>query len=343
MLWFPNLQAITSRYCKSCHVCQVTAKQGAVQKAPMLISKLATQPFDHIAMDLVGEIVPPSAKGHRYILTIICTSSRYPEAIALKKIDTRSVIEALQNFFFRFGIPQKITTDNGTQFCSKQMEEFFEMLHIQHIRSTPWHAQSNGIIEVYHYSLKKSLKRLCVERVRDWDLFIGPCLFAHRDARHESTGFSPFEIVFGRTVKGAAQVLRQLMTDESIEPETKTTYQYVLDLRSRIQETCKLAFEESRKSQISSKIQFDKRAKHRSFLVGDQVLLLLSSKSNCLEYHLPGPFKVTKVVGLYDYEIELDKGKRKVFHINMLKKYFSEIQRFPRRGGRWFHTGQRNR
>ena len=58
------------------------------------------------------------------------------------------------------------------------------------------------------------------------------------------------------------------------------------------------------------------------------MLLLLSSKSNCLEYHFSGPFKVTKVVGLYDYEIELDKGKRKIFHITMLKKYFPRSNDF---------------
>ena len=168
----------------------------------------------------------------------------------------------------------------------------------------------------------------CGQIARWWSVYI-----TKKRARHESTGFSPFEIVFGRTIKGAAQVLRQLMTDESIEPETKTTYQYVLDLRSRIQETCKLAFEESKKSQISSKIQFDKRAKHRSFLVGDQVLLLLSSKSNCLEYHFSGPFKDTKIVGLYDYEIELDTGKRKIFHINMIKKYFPRSNEFLEGGG----------
>ena len=206
------------------------------------------------------------------------------------------------------------------------MEDFFQMLGIKHIKSTFFHPQNNGIIEIFHYSLKKSLKRLCVERVKDWPAFIGPCLFAQREAIHESTGFAPFEVVFGKSVKGGAQILRQLLTNETLEPEVKTTYQHVLDLRSRIQETCKIVKEELGKSQARSKIQFDKRTKHRTFKVGDLVLLLLSAKSNCLEYYFSGPFKITRVVGIYDYEIEMSNGKKKVFHINMLKKY---VQREP--------------
>ena len=87
--WCPNLHTLTTRFCQSCHICQLTSKQGSVPKSPMLISKLADQPFEHLAMDLCGEIIPPSSQGHKYILTIICCSSRYPEAIPLKKIDTK--------------------------------------------------------------------------------------------------------------------------------------------------------------------------------------------------------------------------------------------------------------
>ena len=99
------------------------------------------------------------------------------------------------------------------------MEDFFKMLNIKHVKSTPYHAMSNGIIEAYNKSLKKSLKRLCIEKVKEWNLYLGPCLFAHRESRHESTGFSPNEVIFGRTLKGPNQILRQLLTNDSVEPE----------------------------------------------------------------------------------------------------------------------------
>ena len=79
----------------------------------MLISKLANQPFEFLAMDLVGKIVPPSSQEHRYILTIICVSSRYSEAIALRRIDTRAIINALQNFFSALEYPIELPSTMG--------------------------------------------------------------------------------------------------------------------------------------------------------------------------------------------------------------------------------------
>ena len=71
--------------------------------------------------------------------------------------------------------------------------------------------------------------------------FINPLLFAYREARQEATGFSPFELLFGRTVRGPVQVLKKLWSEEEEVPEVTTSYQYVLELRERLNETMKLA------------------------------------------------------------------------------------------------------
>ena len=88
------------------------------------------------------------------------------------------------------------------------------------------------------------LKRLCSEQPRQWHRFINPLLFAYREVPQESTGFSPFEMIYGRTVRGPMQILRELWTNESDSPEVKTSYQYVFELRERLEETMKLACEE---------------------------------------------------------------------------------------------------
>ena len=247
--WFEGIVAYTHRYCKSCDVCQRTIKHGIVPKAPMLISKLSDAPFSRIACDLVGPIIPASSSGYSYILTIIDMATRYPDAIPLKRITTSKVADTLKDFFFRMGIPDVITTDNGPQFCSNEMEDFLKMFKIKHVRSTPYHAASNGCVENFNGSLKKCLLRLCQENTKQWDSYIGPCLYGLRETVHSSTGFSPNECVFGRTLKSSGEILRQLFTDDQVEPETKTTYQHVLDLRNRIQETCKLVKSELANSQ----------------------------------------------------------------------------------------------
>ena len=248
--WFDGIVSYTHRYCKSCDVCQRTIKHGKISKAPMLISKLSDSPFSRISCDLVGPIIPSSQSGYTYILTIIDLATRYPDAIPLKRITTGKVAEALKDFFFRMGIPDVISTDNGPQFCSNEMEDFFKLFKIKHIRSTPYHPMAMGCVENLNGSLKKCLLRLCAENTKQWDTFIGPCLYALRETVHSSTGFSPNECVFGRTLKSSGDILRQLLTDDQVVPEIRTTYQHVLDLRSKIQETCELV--KKRTSQFST-------------------------------------------------------------------------------------------
>ena len=321
--YWPGCQVEIKRWTQSCDICQKTVKQGSVPRAPMQISKLADYPFQHIAVDLIGELVPASGAGHRYILTIIDLATRYPEAIPLKKIDTTHVANALQSFFYRMGIPDRITSDGGSQFCSDHMEQFFKSMNIKHIRTSPYHAQSNGLVEAYNFCLKKALERLAAERIRDWHLYIEPCLFAYRETPQSSTGFSPNELLFGRTLKGPLQLLRQLLTNETVSPEVKTTYQHVLDLRSRIQETCEIVKQELAKAQGRSKVYFDKKSKDRMLKVGDLVLLMLPTSRNKLELQWRGPYPVTKVIGMCDYQIKMENGKLKTFHVNMLKAYYA--------------------
>ena len=77
--------------------------------------------------------------------------------------------------------------------------------------------------------------------------------------------------------------------------------QHVLDLRSKIQETCELVKKELANSQQRNKIQFDKKSKHRTLTVGSSVLLMRPTMQNALQYKWDGPYTVTKVIGLYDY------------------------------------------
>ena len=118
------------------------------------------------------------------------------------------------------------------------------MLRIQQLTTTPCHPMCNGLVERFNGTLKRMLKKMCSERPRDWDRFLPAVLFAYREVPQESLGFSPFELLHGRTVKGPIGILKELWTGENQGEEVKTTYQYVIDLRERLEETCKLAHQE---------------------------------------------------------------------------------------------------
>ncbi|XP_061195768.1 uncharacterized protein LOC133203996 [Saccostrea echinata] len=93
--YWPGIQGDVKRYCQSCDVCQRTFPKGKVTKVPLEKMPLIDTPFERVAVDLVGPIAPVTEKGNRYILTVVDYSTRYPEAIPLKGIETERVAEAL--------------------------------------------------------------------------------------------------------------------------------------------------------------------------------------------------------------------------------------------------------
>ena len=103
-------------------------------------------------------------------------------------------------------------------------------------------------------------------------------------------------MLYGRTVNVPLQILRKLWTKEQDDPDTRTTYQYVVDLRNKLQDTWDLAQNELRRSQVRQKKYLDARTKDRTFKKGDQVLILLPTSENKLLMHWKGPFEVLERV-----------------------------------------------
>ena len=318
--FWPNLYAEIKRYCQSCDVCQKTTPRGKVGKVPLGHMPLISIPFQRVGVDLVGPIKSENPRKFQYILVLVDYATRYPEATPLKNIRAETVAEALVNMYSRVGVPREILTDQGKQFISDVMREVSRLLSVRQMTSSPYHPQTNGLVERFNGVLKRMLARMCEERPNDWDRYINPLLFAYREAPQASLGFSPFELLYGRTVRGPMAILRELWTNENVEPETKLTYTYVLDLRNRLEQTCSIALNELQKSSDIYRHHFNKTAKNRQFQAKDKVLLLLPTAHDKLHLQWQGPFEVMERVGTCDYRIDKG-GKIKLFHANMLKRY----------------------
>ena len=123
-------------------------------------------------------------------------------------------------------------------------------------------------------------------------------------------------------------ILRELWTGEGQQEEQeklKTTYQYVLELRERLEDTCTLAHAELKKAQVKQKKWYDKKTRPKLLKPGDKALLQLPTEKNKLLMQWKGPYKVIKKGYENDYLLDID-GKLKTFHANMLKKY---VERKP--------------
>ncbi|XP_038052264.1 uncharacterized protein LOC119724977 [Patiria miniata] len=323
--FWPGIHSSIRRFVKSCDICQRTYPKGKVKKLPLGSHPLIDTPFQRVAVDIVGPIHPATDKGNRFVLTVVDYATRYPEAVPLRNIETPTVAEALVNIFSRVGVPKEILSDQGSQFMSGLMREVSRLLSVKQLTTTPYHPACNGLVERFNGTLKQMLRKMSTERPKDWDRYFGALLFAYREAPQASLGFSPFELLYGRTIRGPMSILRDLWTGETKEEDTRTTYQYVIDLKNRLRETCELAQQSLNKAQIRQKKYYDKRSRDRQFKVGDEVLLLLPTDSNKLLLQWKGPFPVVAKQGNLDYQIDMN-GTVKTFHANLLKLYVRRVE-----------------
>ena len=111
-------------------------------------------------MDFIGQINPPSSKGHRFVLVATDYFTKWTEAVPLKNMTHREVIEFItEHIIHKFGIPQTLTTDQGSSFISKEVSAFSESCKIKLFNSSPYYDQVNGQAESSNKVLIKLIKK----------------------------------------------------------------------------------------------------------------------------------------------------------------------------------------
>ena len=83
------------RFCHSCDKCQKMSPLTNHRPVSLGVTPIIDEPFSRVAVDIVGTIKPVSEQGNQYILTVMDYATRYPEAVALKRIDAEKAAEAL--------------------------------------------------------------------------------------------------------------------------------------------------------------------------------------------------------------------------------------------------------
>ena len=149
--WFPNLDKMVEIEVKSCLACQATVyKKG---REPLSMSPLPNGPWESIKADFYGPL--PSGE---YLLLIIDEYSRWVEVEITKTIKAQTIIALLDKVFSCYGIPYKVTTDNGPPFQSNELKRFFNYMGITHRRITPLWPQANAQPENFNRMLRKTIQ-----------------------------------------------------------------------------------------------------------------------------------------------------------------------------------------
>ena len=259
VLW-PMLHKDVVQWCLSCDTCQRNRKNKA-SKAPMMEVPVLAVPFEKVAIDLVGPF-ERAKSGHRFVLTCIDLASRYPEAIPLRAATAEDVAEALLEIFSRHRLSRTILSDQGHNLTGKLMTQLCERLHIEKIQTSPYHPESNGCVERLHGTLVPMLKKAADSKFQ-WPLQLKFCLFAIRSTPNRSTGFSPYEVVYGTTMRTPVD----LMVDEWMAPKeySMEVEKWMAELEERLETIRTQVTDNGLLARAQSKRYFDAKPVHESF------------------------------------------------------------------------------
>jgi hypothetical protein len=187
-------------YYRGCKECQ---KFGNIQLVlvAMMHPIVKPWPFRGCGLDFIGQILPPSSKGHHFVLVSMDYFTKWTEVVPLKNMTHKEVIEFItEHIIHRFGIPQTLTIDQGTSFISGQVREFIESYKIKLLNSSSYYTQANGQAESSNKTLIKLIKKKIEDNPRRWHEVLSEALWVHRISRHGATKVTAFELDYGQEV-----------------------------------------------------------------------------------------------------------------------------------------------
>ena len=212
-IW-PSIRQDVTKWARECQQCQ-RAKVTRHTVPPIGDFIVPAKRFQHWNVDIV---TLPHSNGYRHLLTAVDRLTRWPLAIPMKDMATASVIDAFTHgLISTFGVPKAVTTDNGSQFTSAVWQQLMNTWGIKSYFTTPYHPQSNGLVERFHRRLKESLNSLATDEPDHWFWRLPCAMLAIRTTIKPDIGVSPADLVFGEGLAIPGQLLSQHQTDDNAE------------------------------------------------------------------------------------------------------------------------------
>ncbi|GFW66643.1 transposon Ty3-I Gag-Pol polyprotein [Trichonephila clavipes] len=171
-----------------------------------------------------------------------------------------------------------------------------------------------------HRTLKRILRVLCLEAMPDWEKILPQALFALRTVIHDSTGFSPTELVHGKNLRTPVMLLYEKLTEE--EHVESNVVDYVFELINRMKRCQELAILHMEDAKEKQKLWYDRRTVKRQFQLGGLVWVIAPSRPNKLSVLWVGSGEIVQQLSETNYVVKFpEKDKTHVYHVNMLKPY----------------------
>ena len=322
--YWPGYQADVRRTLRQCDVC-CRYRRGPQRKQGEMQAQPAGCPMEKFHIDLVGKL-PRSSRGYAYILTGICTFTKYLVTVPLRDKTALAVAKALvKHIYLVYGAPELQVSDNGGEFVNEVLQNVTKLLGIGKAKITAWRPQSNGVVERVHSTMNAMFAKSVQDNQRDWCTQLKYITYAYNTSVHRETTYSPFYLMFGRRPKMNLDLLLETPSElyKDLDDYTET-------LQARMRNAFEIVGLHLEQAFDRNKLIYDTKVRPREFEVGELVWLYNPAKkprcNNKWRLKQTGPHVIVKRITTVNYLIRFTpRSREKTVHVDRLTKYCGEI------------------
>ena len=327
--YWPKMYTDIDIHVRTCDTCQRCKRYYNNDKAPLTPLPIPAEPFSRLHMDILGPLTTTTEK-HKYILLVVCAFTGWCECFPLKTQESSVIAQILYSeIFCRWGSPDSIVSDRGANFMSRLISALCELFQVTRHHTSSFHPESNSAAERTNSTLAQALRSYCNVEQTNWHKQLPAIMMAFRNAQSATTGFTPYELVFGRPMRTPLDTA--LIPRESL---SKSAQEHMQELVDSLKLTNMLVKSNRLAAQARQKKQYDQKAKEPNFQLRQQVMLkkhnVKPGLSKKLSQKYDGPFYITKVNPNHTFDLRRQsnhKALRSRVHANRLKPYYNPALR----------------
>jgi len=299
LLW-PTMHADIVKVCRNCKRCIVSDKRR-FQRTTRLQPMSATRPGERLHIDHQVQL-PMTKHGNSCLLVVVDAFSRFSEAFPVKDQSGVTTANVLwKQWFNRYGCPESIVTDRHQNFQSELFTTLTRLMGIEQRRTCPYSPQSNGMAERFNATIKQISKRYAeaIKNHKNWDETMCCAVHAYNTTKHSSTGYSPFEVFFGRR---AVSPLDQLLDIDLAQIKmTRSVREYIAQIVDSYRLVWQLTREADNERCERNRKYYDRKVRPTDpITIGDHVVLRrdsIQAKEGTTRKFMPYQYGPYEVVG----------------------------------------------